>query len=338
MFGVLFLLDSNFYKWVLGLVEMGKRIERIRDCGIKTRNHIGEYKQFPLENAKRDVYAIGKNLKDNHGKRMAAAMALSGFTTPLKAYLETSGKSIMGSIYDFSPEVFQKGFDSIYYSIPQSMECLIDFSTSGEELSNFNSFLARGISIGTGYVVGHTVMEQLREKPLRKMKLRGKGALKELGKGGYDFGLALSLGGLWEYVKYGSVQYLMGDVDASKTTNSTLAVLFPTAALHVARGWLLDVSGDLVGYRESERTPNWLAEKSQNFKKNIFRALTVGTIGATALVYAGNDAPFFPSEESGVQVEQEISQVREIDLESKEGLEKRLESESETKQVLEDVF
>jgi hypothetical protein len=314
---------------------MGKRTERIRDLGVIVKDHIQEYKQFPLENAKRDVYAIGKNLKDNHGKRMAAAMALSGFTTPLKAYLETSGKSIMGSVYDFSPEVFQKGFDSIYYSIPQSMEWLIDFSTSGEELSDFNSFLARGISIGTGYVVGHTVMEQLREKPLRKMKLREKGALKEVGKGAYDFSFALSLGGIWEYVKYGSVQYLMGDVDASKTTNSTLAVLFPTAALHVARGWLLDVSGDLVGYKESERTPNWLAKKSQKFKKNVFRTLTAGAIGATALVYAFNDGQFFPTKEN-VEITQEVQQT-EGDFKIQEKLENKLRN-SGTKQVLEDVF
>jgi len=277
---------------------MGSRnyVEKVKEYSSRCKSHLKEYRQEPIEMVKSDIYAFGRNIRDNHGKRMAAAMALSGFTTPLKCYLETSGKNIMHTVYEISPDLIQKGADLVYYSVPESMNWLLNFSTTGEEMSDLSSILARVFSISTGYVFGQFVFDKIREKPFQKLGLRKPGFMRGIGKATYDFNLAMTLGGLWEYLKYTGVQCVIGNVDSSKTTNSTMTVLFPTALMNIIRGWLLDVSGELVDYRDSERTPEWLKNKSKRFKKDLFHGLCLGALAGSVLVYYFNHAPFFPSD------------------------------------------
>ncbi len=71
--------------------------------------------------------------------------------------------------------------------------------------------------IGIGYVLGHTVYEIVREKPMKKLGLRKDGGLSRgVGKGAYDFSLAMSLGSLFEFTKYYGVNTLLGEKDSSK--------------------------------------------------------------------------------------------------------------------------
>lgn len=253
--------------------------------------HLEMYKQSPFETAREDAGKAYRNVIDNHMKRFACMMAFSGFTMPLKSWLETSGKSINGFIYDTSPEIVQHAFTSLYTSMPEILQHYINFDTSGEEMSDLTSIAARAISMSTGYLFADAVIPA-RNYALIKLDLRKAGKLREAGKIGFDFTCAATIGSVWEYIKYAGAQLATKSLDVANRTNAAAAVALPTAALHTIRGWFLDVAEDLVGYKESERTPSWLANKSDVFKKNIFYVATAAALLGTAAVYYFNNAPF----------------------------------------------
>lgn len=267
-------------------------VTEFRQCSKK---HFKDFLNSPKKIIISDVYSIGRNLKEKHSLRVAGVMGLSGITMPLKAYLETSGKGINSMVYNGSPEFLQKGFDILGSSLPESMSWLVNFSTAGEEMSDLNSILSRAQSLALSYVVASVAIKG-REFALKELDVRKGGKLREMGKLSFDFGSAITLGSGLDYIRYGISQALTNSIDVANRTNATLAVAMPTAVLHMFRGWFLDVGGDLIGYKESERTPKFIANKSQKFKKNLFWGLTMGAFAGSSLVYYYNDAPFFQSQ------------------------------------------
>lgn len=292
-----------------------------------------KYRINPTGSASEDSRKIYRNIVDHHDRRMASMMGFSGITMPLKSWLETNGKSINSSIYDASPEIIQRGFDQINYAIPESMKFMVDFGTGGEEMSDLTSIIARGISLLPAYVLADAIVtgrdfgikhsgrgaqavidygKRLFMEPLKKYLPASNGenhkiarAMREGGRYSFDFFTALGFGTAFEYVKYTAAQSLTGSFDASERTNATMAVAVPSALLHTVRGYFIDVFRDMVGDKQSERTPQWIENMSVKNKKRLFNAAVVGSLVATGIVYANNDAPFFPIEQSENIIEQE---------------------------------
>jgi len=256
----------------------------------RSREHLGDFMKNPRDVFRSDAHAVGRNLKTHHMKRMAAVMGLSGITMPIKAGLEVYGKGINSRIYNISPEIIQNVFDTVSNVVPDSMSWLVDFSTSGNEISDVASLISRASSLATSYIIADLAING-RQFAMKEFDLRKKGILREAGRMSVDFTSSLSLGPLLDYTRYGLSQIITNTVDASSRTNATLSVALPTAFLHMFRGYFLDIGCELVGYQKSERTPEWLAKKSPRFKKNLFYALMAGSALSTAGVYATNGTP-----------------------------------------------
>ena len=298
-YGVLYY--TKFYNYMFMVFYMSEKILKLIERGKRykdvLRDHVGEYRNDFSGTLGLDSCAVGRNIRDGHSKRMAGVMGLSGITMPLKAAVETCGGSVNRFIYDSSPELFQKVFDMVYYSVPESMNFLVDFSADSGGIDDVTSMASRFISLASAYVLADSVIFG-RDLVLKKFKLRDEGKIKEVGKLGVDFGTALTLGSGWEYVKYGVAQVMTKSLDAATRTNATMAVALPTSALHMFRGWFLDVGTDLVGCGEGERTPKFLKNKSLKFKKKVFNSLLMASVLGTAGVYYFNGVPLSYGDDS----------------------------------------
>lgn len=260
-------------------------VQRTKGVYFSSREHARDYCTFPRKTFIYDFKKIFGNLKDKHPMRMASLMGFTGVTMPLKAWLETSGKSINSWAYGLFPDAVQNFLLSFQSTMPEFItRHIADFSTSGQEMSDLDSIAARGISLVTAYFLAEGII------PAREYIVKKSCGQRTLS----DFGTAAGPGAVWEWIKYSIAQGVTGGIDNSQRTNAIVATILPTALLHTIRGWFLDFSKDLVGEGKYTRFGSKYLEKiSPRVKKNIFRASVATSFLTTGAVYVfWNNTPF----------------------------------------------
>ena len=122
-------------------------------------NRFPHYKSNLLTSVKEDAVALKNNLVNYNLKRVAVGMALSGYTTLLKAYLETNSKGFSQFLYEISPQPVQDVFNATSSVAMSASEGLVDFSTEGFEMSDWDSLVARTLSFWIGYALADPAVE-----------------------------------------------------------------------------------------------------------------------------------------------------------------------------------
>jgi hypothetical protein len=84
------------------------------------------------------------------------------------------------------------------------------------------------------------------------------------------------------------VYFASGETDLKKIALATGLGILTGSAVAYPVGYLVDAYRNLTGVEKSGRLPYAVEKQSPKFKKTLATLLTVGSIGATGLVYALN--------------------------------------------------
>lgn len=147
----------------------------------------------------------------------------------------------------------------------------------GANMSLEVSLNSRLFGVALTYM-GLSRIAKLRDYVIDRFDLKNKSKAIQLG---HDMLYGLVIG---PTVKTG-IYLAAGETDWKKIAIGALGTTFTSAILSGAMGYWVDVSRDLLGVKESNRTPEFLKEKTKNTKKVIFAGALATSLALTATVY-----------------------------------------------------